>query len=133
MKKYLALIRCILFIILLAFSSLLISKSTVSLKSDYLIEKHNFTYIPFVFIYIILLFASFLYDLITKKNIKELISFIICMILSVILFIIGQINMKYSLQYCFKYMFTIINVDYFIYTFVLIVKYLVSRDKDILK
>lgn len=133
MKKYFSLIRCIVFTILLVFASLFISHTTDGLKSDPLIEKYNFTYIPFVLIYIVLLLTSIVYSLITNFKIKSLFWSFIVLILSIILYAIGNINMNYTMPYSFKYLFIIINVDYFIYTFVIIVKYLINKDKDFLK
>lgn len=133
MKKHFSLIRCILFTILLVFASLFISHTTNGLKSDPLIEKYNFTYIPFVVIYLVLLLASLVYSLITNFKIKRLVWSLVVFVLSIVFFVIGNLNMNYTLPYSFKYLFTIINVDYFIYTFVLIVKYLINKDKDFLK
>ncbi len=133
MKKYFSLIRCIVFTILLVFASLFISHTTDGLKSDSLIEKYNFTYIPFVIIYIVLLLTSLVYSLITNFKIKSFVWSFIVLILSIIFYVIGNINMNYTMPYSFKYLFTIINVDYFIYTFVIIVKYLINKDKDFLK
>ena len=133
MKKHFELIKCIVFTILLVFATLFISKTTEGLKSDILIEKYNFTYLPFVILYIILLIGSIVYSLAEKFKIKNLVYIFIVVILSIILFIVGILNMNYTQAYIFKYAFTIINVDYFIYTFVLIIKYLLNKDKDILK
>lgn len=133
MKKHFEFIKCIVFTILLVFATLFISKTTEGLKSDILIEKYNFTYLPFVILYIILLIGSIVYSLAEKFKIKNLVYIFIVVILSIILFIVGILNMNYTQAYIFKYAFTIINVDYFIYTFVLIIKYLLNKDKDILK
>ena len=133
MKKHFELIKCIVFIILLVFASLFISKTTEGLKSDTLIEKYNFTYIPFVILYTILLIGAIVYSLVKNFKIKNLICIFIVLILSIIFFVIGVLNMNYTQAYIFKYAFTIINIDYFIYTFVLIIKYLLNKDKDILK
>ena len=133
MKKHFELIKCIVFTILLVFATLFISKTTEGLKSDILIEKYNFTYLPFVILYIILLIGSIVYSLVEKFKIKNLVYIFIVVILSIIFFIVGILNMNYTQAYIFKYAFTIINVDYFIYTFVLIIKYLLNKDKDILK
>ena len=133
MKKHFEFIKCIVFTILLVFATLFISKTTEGLKSDILIEKYNFTYLPFVILYIILLIGSIVYSLTEKFKIKNLVYIFIVVILSIILFIVGILNMNYTQAYIFKYAFTIINVDYFIYTFVLIIKYLLNKDKDILK
>ena len=133
MKKHFELIKCIVFTILLVFASLFISKTTEGLKSDTLIEKYNFTYIPFVILYTILLIGSIVYSLVKNFKIKNLICIFIVLILSIIFFVIGVLNMNYTQAYIFKYAFTIINIDYFIYTFVLIIRYLLNKDKDILK
>ena len=133
MKKHFELIKCIVFTILLVFASLFISKTTEGLKSDTLIEKYNFTYIPFVILYTILLIGSIVYSLVKNFKFKNLICIFIVLILSIIFFVIGVLNMNYTQAYIFKYAFTIINVDYFIYTFVLIIRYLLNKDKDILK
>lgn len=133
MKKHFELIKCIVFTILLVFASLFISKTTEGLKSDILIEKYNFTYIPFVILYIILLIGSIVYSLVKNFKIKSLVCAFIVLILSIICFVVGILNMNYTQAYIFKYAFTIINVDYFIYTFVLIIRYLLNKDKDFLK
>jgi len=133
MKKHFELIKCIVFTILLVFATLFISKTTEGLKSDTLIEKYNFTYIPFVILYIILLIGSIVYSLVENFKIKNLICIFIVLILSIILLVVGILNMNYTQAYVFKYIFTIINVDYFIYTFILIIRYLLNKDKDILK
>jgi len=133
MKKHFELIKCIVFTILLVFATLFISKTTEGLKSDTLIEKYNFTYIPFVILYIILLIGSIVYSLVENFKIKNLICIFIVLILSIILLVVGILNMNYTQAYVFKYAFTIINVDYFIYTFILIIRYLLNKDKDILK
>lgn len=133
MKKHFELIKCIVFTILLVFATLFISKTTEGLKSDTLIEKYNFTYIPFVILYIILLIGSIVYSLVENFKIKNLICIFIVLILSIILLVVGILNMNYTQAYVFKYVFTIINVDYFIYTFILIIRYLLNKDKDILK
>lgn len=129
MKKHFDLIRSLLFLLLLIFGTIFVRVNTNGIKHDNLIDNYNFTYIPFVIIYLLLIIASNIYDFLYDYNFKHILSNIFVFLLLLIVLIFGINIQKFNLAYSFKYGFVILNVYYFIYTFCLLVN-LYKRKKD---